>query len=159
LFHKQYQCEQVQVAPIKSISETPKNKLITHISKVYNVPKHQVYELIGVVKSYTSKGWPDTNTTLAIIATESGFKKHAVSSANAKGYMQVLKTSGKLVTTETWQNIASGTELLREYKQQLGSADAALMAYNVGIGAYQRGARPVEYLNKVKRNLEMIERI
>jgi len=159
LFHKQYQCTTTEIAPLKNIQETPKNKLISHISKVYNIPKQQVYELYGVVKAYTSKGWPDTNTTLAIIATESAFKKHAVSSANAKGYMQVLKASGKPVTTETWQNVASGTELLREYRQQLGSDNAAIMAYNVGITAFKNGARPVEYLNKVKRNLEVIESI
>lgn len=55
-------------------------------------------------------------------------------------------------------NLQRGIALLREYKAQLGSDDAAIMAYNIGIGNYLRNyLRGVgrKYLYKVRRAEEV----
>lgn len=160
-FHNTYQCEAIQVQPIKILdqqTDQKQSKLISRISTLYNIPKHRAYEIVNIVDAYTKHhSFPDTKTVLAVIATESRFNQHATSSVGAKGLMQVLQSSGKPVSYELYTNIQSGVELLREYHNQLGSHDASLMAYNVGIGAYQAGKRPQEYLNKVKTNLRLLD--
>lgn len=159
-FHNTYECQTTAIQPIKTLNQPidqKQSKLISRISTLYGVPKHEVYNILGVIKAYTENHkFPDVNTVLAVIATESQFKQHATSSVGAVGLMQITKSSGKPQTTETWQNIQSGVELLREYHQQLGSREASLMAYNIGIGAFQRGQRAQEYLNKVNANSRRI---
>jgi len=58
-------------------------------------------------------------------------------------------------------NLQRGIALLREYKAQLGSEDAAIMAYNIGIGNYLRNyLRGVgrKYLEKVRHAEEVCSR-
>lgn len=162
-FHNTYECQTTAIQPIKTlttVTDRKQSKLVSRISTLYKVPKQEVYEILGIVKSYTEHHrFPSQSVVLAIIATESQFKQHATSSAGAVGYMQILHTSGKPVTTETWQNIRSGVELLREYRSQLKSDSEAIMAYNIGIGAMQRGGTAQAYLNKVNKNLKLLESV
>lgn len=160
-FHNTYQCQSTTIQPIKTLNQPidqKQSKLISRISTLYSVPKNRAYEIVGIINSYTKpKTFPTTEMVLAVIAVESRFQQHATSSAGAKGYMQILHTSGKIVTSEPWQNIRGGIELLKEYRQQLNSDKQALAAYNVGIGSVQRGGGNPKYAEKVLTELSKIK--
>ena len=91
------------------------------------------------------KSFPRKEDILAIVAIESSFNKHAVSSANARGLMQVLY---KPTTHDIHHNMVDGVCLLKDYFRILKSEKAAITAYNVGIGNYLQGMRNDEYYNK-----------
>ncbi len=111
-----------------------------------------VWELLFPVKHWeiisrqASKNNVDPNLVLGIIRQESAFKEEARSSANARGLMQVLPSTGrkvarqagvtrytakKLYNAET--NIALGIKHLSSMLQQYsGNEELALAAYNAG---------------------------
>ncbi|MDB5785740.1 transglycosylase SLT domain-containing protein [Caballeronia mineralivorans] len=80
---------------------------------------------------------------LAVIATESGFDRQAVSVAGAEGLMQILPTahpqvlaSGKDLT-EPAENVRIGSSILREYLDASGGdLGAALKRYSGGGKGY-----------------------
>jgi hypothetical protein len=160
-FHNQYECSITVATPVvyeEKIGE--ESKLVSKIKNRYGVSESRAYELVGVVSSYTNRyDFPDAKTTLAIIAQESNFNPKASGPSGAKGYMQVQSSSGRSSTHEIYQNIAGGVGILREYYLKLGSRDASIQAYNVGIGAYISGKRSPEYLEKIKKNLRILSSV
>jgi soluble lytic murein transglycosylase-like protein len=80
---------------------------------------------------------------LAVIATESGFDRHAVSIAGAKGLMQILPAahpqliaSGHDISEPT-ENIRIGSSILREYLDASGGdLGVALKRYSGGGRGY-----------------------
>jgi soluble lytic murein transglycosylase-like protein len=75
----------------------------------------------------------------AVIDAESSFKNHEVSSAGAKGLMQLMDDTGRgLGVTDPFdpqQNIQAGTHFLADLlKSYNGSESMALAAYNGGPG-------------------------
>lgn len=85
----------------------------------------------------------DSNLVKAVIQAESGYDSKAVSSAGAKGLMQLMDATGQgLGVTDPFdavQNIEGGTRflsgLLRKYN---GNEAVALAAYNAGPGRVDR---------------------
>lgn len=139
------------------VPEVPKEvqnrKHVEYLSNKYSKPSTYIENIVSITKKYAVYDFPTHLDVLSVIAVESSFNKHAVSSAKAKGLMQILY---KPTTFEEDQNILDGVILLREYYQELGSAPAAVQAYNVGITAYKKGKRAPNYLkkfNKEKREL------
>ncbi|MGA7815181.1 lytic transglycosylase domain-containing protein [Caballeronia sp.] len=80
---------------------------------------------------------------LAVIATESGFDRHAVSVAGAQGLMQILPAAhpelaaaGKDITEPT-ENVRIGSSILREYLDASdGDLGSALKRYSGGGRGY-----------------------
>jgi hypothetical protein len=116
---------------------------------------------------------------LAQIRVESNFDPYAVSSANARGLMQILPTTLKLIQYEmpnapaklnTWNihhNIRAGCFYMSEQIERFGTYEEALRAYNWGpdnlarFNADERKTEPietVEYVPKVKHFIEIFEK-
>lgn len=80
---------------------------------------------------------------LAVIATESGFDRQAVSVAGAQGLMQILPAAHPQVfasgndMTEPAENVRIGSSILREYLDASGgNLDVALKRYSGGGKGY-----------------------
>ncbi len=91
----------------------------------------------------------DPELVLGLIEVESGFRKYAVSSATAMGYMQIMPFWVKLIGTQEHNlfhlrtNLRYGTTILRHYLDiERGDLYRALGRYNGSLG------RP-EYPNAV----------
>jgi hypothetical protein len=128
--------EQLKVAQVRP--------LVTKISKEYKVPVPKLEKLFDIIGTCVDDKFPCETDVLAIIAIESSFQEKATSSANAKGYMQILYV--KTHTVE--ENIKAGVWLLKDYHRRLGSVEAAVQAYNVGLGNYRKGMRNKKYYDK-----------
>lgn len=125
------------------------------------VPKEQRW-MVDLV--YTTSEWYeiDPKLTLAIIAIESGFKKNAISNANAIGLMQLMPATADRFNVknayDALQNIKGGVRylnwLLNYYS---GDVELVVAAYNAGEKAVDRykGVPPyketIEYVKKFKK--------
>jgi len=82
-------------------------------------------------------GIPD-NIAQALAKQESGFNSKAVSKAGARGVLQLMpdtaKALGVIDSFDPDQNIEAGTRYLKGLKEQFGTWDLALAAYNSGPG-------------------------
>ena len=131
----------------------------------------------------------DPSLIFAIVYTESGFDTQAVSSAGAKGLMQVtddtldwalfrLRQRGKQVDLfDPASNIFYGTSVLALLTERFGNEDTVLAAYNAGQGNVSRWledaacsddgvtlshipyAETREYVTRVRKAQEMYRRL
>lgn len=103
----------------------------------------------------------DEGLIKAVIQVESNFKPTAVSSAGARGLMQLMPaTAAGLGVTDSFnpeQNVMAGTRFLKDMLNRYGGdIDKALAAYNWGPGNVDKGKSRLpqetrEYLVKVKK--------
>ena len=135
----------------------------------------EIGQLADVIYEESEKYKYDPMFVLAIILTESSFKKGQTSHAGARGLMQVVPFVGKDLAHRTgveWQgsstlfdaetNIKLGTFHLFEQILEFGDINKALVAYNMGEtrlrGILRRNTpMPEYYLNKVLENYKMLK--
>lgn len=101
----------------------------------------------------------------AVIKQESRYRVHAVSSAGARGLMQVMPATGRMLGVsnpdnlfDAQTNIDAGARLLSQLWQTFdGNMDLVLAAYNAGEGAVRRYGRQIppyretqDYVRKVR---------
>lgn len=142
--------------PRITITDVKIDKVSKYLSTKYKKDVKDIKEVVKAAYKYgNTKHFPTHTDILAIIAIESSFNKYAISSANAKGLMQILY---KKSSFELEDNISDGVWLLKDYKTRL-SVEGTIQAYNVGIGNYRAGMRNVDYLNKFKTTKQQLERI
>ena len=109
----------------------------------------------NAVQLYSNKYGVDSNLVKAIIKTESNFDPNVVSSAGAKGLMQLMPENCRDLGVEDpfniEQNIEGGVKHIKEYIDRYnGDVEMALMAYNAGPGTMMnRGVISSEHLYKM----------
>ncbi|MGS6935069.1 lytic transglycosylase domain-containing protein [Clostridioides difficile] len=102
----------------------------------------------------------DSNLIKAIIKVESDFNPNTVSSAGAKGLMQLMPENCRdLGVTDPFnieQNIDAGTRHIKEYIDMFGgSIEMGLMAYNGGPGRMKsRGVESISDLYKMPKETQ-----
>lgn len=101
---------------------------------------------------------------LALIAIESEFDEHALSSADAVGFTQVIPSVwGDEIPYDVYnpaENILAGAYVLSHYKTKCGDWDCALKAYNIGITDYNKGhnkSAAKRYLAKFKKEIKKLD--
>ena len=135
----------------------------------------EVRELTDVIYSQSKKYHYDPMFTLAVILTESSFRRGQRSSVGARGLMQVVPFVGEDVAPRAgvdWQgsetlyepksNIKLGTRHLFEQILKFKDIKQAVVAYNVGETRLRSMMRrnkpmPARYLNKVVENYNMLK--
>lgn len=135
----------------------------------------EVNKLTEVIYSESKKYEYDPMFILAIILTESSFKKGQQSHVGARGLMQVVPFVGADVASRTgieWEgsqtlfepetNIKLGTFHLFEQILKFGDLKKALLSYNLGETRLRDMIRkqrplPIRYLNRVLENYKMLK--
>jgi len=135
----------------------------------------EVQQLADVIYSESKKYDYDPMFILAIILTESSFRRGQISATGARGLMQVAPFVGRHVAPRAgidWQgdstlfepqaNIKLGTLHLFELILKFHDVKKALVAYNVGETRLRRLMRkqepiPGKYLNRVLENYRKLK--
>lgn len=114
-------------------------------SKVYSSESTSadMDRIYSSVDKYSSKYGVDKNLILAIIKQESNFNPNAVSSAGAKGLMQLMDFNSEAYGVKNPfdidENIEAGVKHIKSYLENYnGNVEMALMAYNAGPGTIAR---------------------
>ena len=129
---------------IETIKKQPKVEVLKNTSEVPAVkPSNQSLNRLSnyddIIKQASETYGVDKNIIKSVILAESSAKENAVSTANAKGLMQIIDSTAKyLGINNVWdpkENIMGGakylSELLRKYS---GNLQYALAGYNAGPG-------------------------
>ena len=137
--------------------------------------KEEATRLGDVIFSESKKYGYDPMFIMAIIKTESSFRKGQISSAGAVGLMQVIPYVGADVApragvdwmgnstlVEPESNIKLGTRLLFEQILKFGDVKKALVSYNMGETALRDWMRqnkpmPKRYLKAVEENYRLLK--
>ncbi|MGN0027450.1 MAG: lytic transglycosylase domain-containing protein [Clostridium sp.] len=114
-------------------------------SKIYSYENTSadMDKIYASVDKYSSKYGVDKNLILAIIKQESNFNPNAVSSAGAKGLMQLMDFNSEAYGVKNPfdidENINAGVKHIKSYLDKYnGNIEMALMAYNAGPGTIAR---------------------
>ena len=119
-------------------------------------------EIRAIVQDIAPRMGLDIELVIAVIATESAFKSHAISRKDAMGLMQLMpETAARFGVQNPFdpvENIRGGTSYLQWLLQRFaGNVDLALAAYNAGEAAVDSygGIPPfpetVQYVAQVER--------
>ena len=102
---------------------------------------HLRHDLLQTIYYEAKRAGLEPDLVLAVIRVESNFRKYAISSAGARGFMQVMpawanivgETSSDLFNLRT--NLRLGCAILRNYlDQERGNLHRALARYNGSLG-------------------------
>jgi soluble lytic murein transglycosylase-like protein len=164
----------------QKIREMEEKLKILEIIEDYQIGfnEDEVAILTNVIYDESVKFGIDPLLILAVIRTESAFKRHQKSHVGAEGLMQIMPRVGKSVA-EKWGikwpekrglwnpnlNVKLGTAYLFELIIKFKDVRKAIIAYNLGEGVtreyfYLGATPPAKYYNRVKANyLELRKQI
>lgn len=136
------------------------NNIVSNNVEITNKDEDVSKKIEVAVSNASKKYGVDENLIKAIIQVESNFKTDLVSSAGAKGLMQVMPSNYEsLGITDPFdieQNINGGTKLLKSYLDMYdGNVEMALMAYNGGPTRMKnRGVKSSEDIYKMPKETQ-----
>ncbi|MBP9211945.1 MAG: lytic transglycosylase domain-containing protein [Bacteroidetes bacterium] len=137
--------------------------------KKSTAPSRNIKEAVGkyddIINEASLRHGVDTSLIKAVIASESAGNPRALSSANAKGLMQLIDSTASMVGVKNvWdpkQNINGGTKYLRQLLDQFdGNVKLAVASYNAGPARVERhkGVPPIPETQKyVKKVLQYVD--
>jgi soluble lytic murein transglycosylase len=177
LFHDKFEKEKILRQQQMKIMELEEKLKILNIIEEFQVGFNdkEVGELTQVIYSESKKYGYDPLLILALILTESSFRKGQVSTMGAQGLMQVkpsvgydlaqrrgLNWKGELSLFEPAFNIQLGTLYLFELILKFKDVKKALVAYNVGEDGLKLRLRsgeklPTYFLRKVLRKYKELK--
>ncbi len=103
----------------------------------------------------------DPLLTVALVEAESCFSPRAVSPKGAKGLMQLMPGTARMLEVsdpfDIYQNIAAGTRYLAMMVEEFGDLQLALAAYNTGPGRI-RASRGIPPFSETKKFLTRVEK-
>ena len=169
---------------LNKINDNSNNSQITQINQLYDFIKLENYivnkyknisntDARNIVKTsyqYAQKRNLEHTLVLAIIEGESNFNKSIKSSANAVGLMQVIpkyhqETIKKAVNENTTtksnsiydieNNIASGTNIIRQYINKYKNIPRALQAYRGQHNNMQYAKKILNFQQEIKNKLNL----
>lgn len=122
--------------------------------------KNSTIEIERAIESSAKKYAVDADLIRAIIKTESNFNPNVVSSAGAKGLMQLMpencKEYGVVDPFDIEENIDAGTRHIKEYIDKYdGDIQMGLMAYNGGPTRMKnRGVNSIDDIYKMPKETQ-----
>lgn len=122
--------------------------------------KNSTIEIERAIESSAKKYGVDADLIRAIIKTESNFNPNVVSSAGAKGLMQLMpencKEYGVVDPFDIEENIDAGTRHIKEYIDKYdGDIQMGLMAYNGGPTRMKnRGVNSIDDIYKMPKETQ-----
>jgi len=177
LLHDRFEKEKLLFEQQKQIEELQEKLKILDIIEDFQVGfnEKETGELTQVIYEESKRYGYDPLLILALILTESSFKRGQRSVMGAQGLMQVqpwvgwdvakrrnMNWSGKLSLFEPAFNIKLGTLYLFELIMKFKDVKKAIMAYNLGENALKLRIRsgsklPSRYLSKVLKNYKSLK--
>lgn len=139
--------------------EIDRAELARTIAKKYRVSRKLVQQVVGLAYKYEDPTFPKAADILAIVGIESSFNPKSRSRLRrdpAIGLMQVRPGIWNISLAELRSiesNIKHGANILRHYYKKLGSAEAAVQAYNLGLTKFRKGGRNKRYVAKYRLEL------
>ncbi len=161
----------------KRISELEEKLRILQVIEDFQIgfTDDEKKELVEVISSECNKYDYDPMFLVALILTESSFRRNQVSEKGARGLMQIRPLTGQSLADKIgidWEgdrtlhhpelNIRMGSLHLFELILKFKDVRKALISYNLGETALRDRMRlnqplPKSYLNKVMKNYEMLK--
>jgi len=165
VFHeRRAEREAVPTARIEPVAAFVEPERPDELVKIYSVVKEhrpdiedaEAWRVAEVILEESAKRHLDPMMVLAVIRVESGFQYTAVSPMGARGIMQIMPETGRLLTEalrheyglhppsyrpefldDPLFNIRLGVYYLHDLTKQFRSLNLALLAYNAGPGQIQ----------------------
>lgn len=142
---------------------TKVDRISDKISKKYKVPQKFAKKVVTLAQKHADPVFPKAEDLIALIGVESNFNPNAVSklkSDPAVGLTQIRPGVWNLdkekLQGDIDHQVATAAEILKNYYSRLGNKEAALAAYNVGIGSYRNGQINPRYVPKIKAELSSL---
>ena len=177
LLHDKFKNEKLLFEQQKKIEELEEKLKILKIIEDFQVGfnEKEMGELTQVIYDESNKYGYDPLLVLALILTESSFKRGQKSVKGAQGLMQLrpwvgwdlakrrnMSFSGKFSLFEPSFNIKLGTLYLFELIMKFKDVKKAIMAYNLGENALKLRIRsgsklPSRYLSKVLKKYQSLQ--
>lgn len=136
--------------------------LVAKAAAKYHVDVNVVKAAVASALKYQHSDFPTAKDILAVVGTESSFNPTAHSHLKkdpARGLMQVRPgvwnlPASSMATIDS--QIKTGATILRNYYVKLGSREAALHAYNVGLTNHKSGkVKNPRYVPKVDKERDL----
>ena len=144
----------------KNIVNSNEDNISSKYDSLKGTSSASMDEILSTVDKYSAQYGVDKNLVLAIIKHESNFDPNVVSSAGAKGLMQLMdfnsEAYGLTNPFDIDQNINAGVQHIKSYLDLYdGNVELGLMAYNAGPGTVsRRGVKSIDDLYKMPQETQ-----